>query len=607
MKNQNPGGNPSCNFPFAKKGRLHLMLLTITLLAVETTGLRAQQLFRPGLNQRIDPALEQQVQSTLRKSSRSLQLVVNNGQQGLSKDIIAYFTSGYETVFIEKDRMRVVVTEAIPDRGNKKVTRSRTEAGSHRYRSNSFTIRFQGAAMIAAAITKDPFAVKRNFITAQKGNIRSVSANAYSEITLKNIYRGIDLRLYSREDGHLEFDWVVWPGADISRIRMQFSGQQRLSLVADGGLQVHLPLGNFYLHLPESYYVTPAGKSPAPIRFRVGAGRNVSFSGLAASTSKYPLVIDPDLLWGTFFDGGNSVFDEYLYGIEYNTYNDKLYCAGAASLQVTTIYAAALSAGYDSTFAATPDVLVYALSKNGQFVTNITYLGGLDADVGTGVAITPSFIYVSGYTSSADFPVTKLADGHYPAFDSVYHGNTDGFVAVFSPSLDSLHYCSYLGGDGTDKALTVRARQDSTFYISLSSTDTLPVSSPSYIAEEADSIFAGNSEAWIASFTSFHTLRFGSYIGGGGDDLVNDFQLLSTGDVVFTGTTRNITEVNGSVASGTGQDVLFGRLDVPATGPVSFRVLEKFGGNSSDHGWGILSLGDSVSILVGQTGSFNFP
>jgi len=52
---------------------------------------------------------------------------------------------------------------------------------------------------------------------------------------------------------------------------------------------------------------------------------------------------------------------------------------------------------------------------------------------------------------------------------------------------------------------------------------------------------------------------------------------------------------------------LFGRIHVPASGAVSFDIVEKIGGNGEDYGWGIYNLGDSVSILVGQTNSTDFP
>ena len=599
MNNQNKGGGLHSIYKTPLKSFRKYIAAIVFLFFINASYSPAQQL--PGSSTRNNnPDLEKMVRSTLRNSSRSLQLIENNGQQGLSKDVIAYFTSRYETVFIEKNRLRIVVTQE----ENNKESKPAVEKKSYRF--NSFSIEFKGAMISGQTMKKDPFETKRNYITANNGTVTSVAAASCSEIILKDIYKGIDLRLYSQQNGHLEFDWIIYPGAATSQVKMQFKGQDKLSLTKEGSLKVQMKMGSFVLHLPESYFITSSGKMAVPARFSIGKGQVVSFKGVPA-TSKYPLVIDPDLLWGTFFDGANTNFDEYLYGIDYNSNNDKIYCSGAASLQVSTLYAAALSTAYDSTFEATPDVLAYAISKDGQFVTNITYLGGAGADVGVGVSSTASFVYFSGYTASADFPVTKAANGNFEAFDTTYHGNTDGFIAIFNPDLDKLFYCSYLGSDGTDKALTVRAVQDSVYYISLSSADTLSDTSPNYIVNAADSSMSGNSEAWIGKFSGFSLLDFGTYVGGTSDDIINDFQVLSDSDVVFAGSTRNITEVNETIANGSGTDALYGRINVPSAGPVTFDILDKFGGSGTDNAWGILALGDSVSVLTGQTSSNGFP
>ena len=326
------------------------------------------------------------------------------------------------------------------------------------------------------------------------------------------------------------------------------------------------------------------------------------------SLSQYPLVIDPDLLWGTFIDGGDSNYDEYLYAIQFDFTNQLLYCAGVVNIQVGTSYIAALSGAYEGSFNAMTDAIIYALTKNGAAIQYITYLGGSDADLAIGISLSPSFVYVCGYTASADLPVTTAAAGKWPAFDSVYNLNTDGFVAVFNPQLSDLVYCSYLGGPGIDQALTIRAVADSTFYLSLNGTDVLSVAAPDYLLNAADNIFDGTSEAWIGKFSSFNNLNFGTYVGGNSSDLINDFQVLSDGDVVFTGNTRNIDEVNASIPdNGAGQEAVYGRINVPALGPVNFDIIDKIGGSGSEYAWGIYNLGDSVSVIVGETNSNDFP
>ncbi len=612
MKNQNHGGR-SFDFTALTMPRLFKICVNISVffLCSGSYGQQSPGEKKTGITTGLNAELEKTVRNTLKQNNQKLQLIENNGQSGLPGEVVAYFSSYNEMVFIEKNRLRVIVIESArnaADKINRDNKRVASDITYKNYHYNSFSILFKGSRGFSGIARTKPFATKRNFVSSNSiDGKKSISAVSYAEITLKNVYDGIDLRLYSQADGHLEFDWIVWPGADADKIKMEFDGQKSLELSANGSVSVRLGLGTFNMRLPESYYITPTGKQNVNAKFCRTGKNEIHFRGFDKKFKKYPLVIDPDLLWGTFFDGANTNFDEYLYGIEYNYSKELIYCAGAASLQVSTAYAAALSLAYDSTFAAAPDALIYALTKDGQFIQHITYLGGTGADVAIGVSLSNSFVYVCGYTSSADFPITKAADGRFPAFDSVYHGSNEGFIAIFSLDLADLSYCSYLGGDGNDKALTVRAIADSSFYISLSATDTLPVS-PNYVINEADSVFDGNSEAWVGKFSSFSSLNFGTYVGGNNDDLINDFQVLSNGDIVFAGNTKNITEVNAYIPNnGSGQEAMFGRIHFPATGPAIFVIIDKIGGSNNDYGWGIYSLGDSVSIMVGQTNSNNFP
>jgi|GEM_PF-1812157 len=579
------------SFPFVSKGQ----------------SLNNNKLFS---SQQLPPDLENTVRNTLKQSSLKLQLIENDGQMGLPENVVTYFSSCDQTVFIEKDRLRVVIAKPVEeDKEAQNVNdKSSINARTKNYRYNVFNILFEGSRGFTDFQKVKRFQTRRNFISAgsQQHNVTNVAS--YGEIILKNVYPGIDLRLYSQETAQMEFDWIIAPNANASLIKMKFEGQNNLSINSKGDLEILLGMGKFNLRLPESYYVTPTGKQSASIRFRLSSNNEIQFKGLEKKQGKYPLVIDPDLLWGTFFDGGNANFDEYLYAVDFNNTNHLLYCAGAANRPVSNTYAAALNNSYDSSFTAMQDGFVYAITKDGQTIEYITYLGGTDNDVAVGLSVNSSYVYVSGHTASPDFPITKAANGQIEAFDTAYHGGNDGFVAIFNLALNTLIYSSYVGSPGDDKALTIRAMSDNSYYVSLSCADTLSQTATNYLVGAADNTFAGTADAWIGKFTSFNSLSFGTYIGGNGFDLVNDFQVLSNGDVVFVGNTFGITEINATVPNDAfGRDVLFGRISVPASGPVSFSLMEKIGGTGEDFGWGITTLGDSISLLVGQTNSSDFP
>ncbi|MGQ9863634.1 MAG: DUF7948 domain-containing protein [Bacteroidia bacterium] len=55
------------------------------------------------------------------------------------------------------------------------------------------------------------------------------------EVTLQNIYQGIDLRYYS-DQGRLRFDYIVHPGADPSQITFTFHGTPSVYTTPEGNL-----------------------------------------------------------------------------------------------------------------------------------------------------------------------------------------------------------------------------------------------------------------------------------------------------------------------------------------------------------------------------------
>ncbi|MCX6831735.1 MAG: SBBP repeat-containing protein, partial [candidate division Zixibacteria bacterium] len=89
------------------------------------------------------------------------------------------------------------------------------------------------------------------------------------------------------------------------------------------------------------------------------------------------------------------------------------------------------------------DVFVTKLSSSGNSLIYSTYLGGGNYDVGWGIGVDGSgYAYVTGYTSSSDFPTLNPYQTD--------QGVEDVFVTKFSSSGNSLIYSTYLGGGDGD-------------------------------------------------------------------------------------------------------------------------------------------------------------
>jgi hypothetical protein len=90
------------------------------------------------------------------------------------------------------------------------------------------------------------------------------------------------------------------------------------------------------------------------------------------------------------------------------------------------------------------DGFVAWLNAGGSRLEYGTYLGGSRSDAAATVALAPdgSVVYVGGYTSSPDFPITGSAAQRQ------LNGLSNGFLSAIDVRSDQLLYCTYLAGTG---------------------------------------------------------------------------------------------------------------------------------------------------------------
>ncbi len=100
------------------------------------------------------------------------------------------------------------------------------------------------------------------------------------------------------------------------------------------------------------------------------------------------------------------------------------------------------------------DCFVSKLNATGSTLLYSTYLGGSDSDRGIGIAVDNSEnAYVTGETSSADFPVTDNG------FDITFNGGEDIFITKINTNASgptaSLSSSTYVGGSGDEAGFAI--------------------------------------------------------------------------------------------------------------------------------------------------------
>jgi hypothetical protein len=169
------------------------------------------------------------------------------------------------------------------------------------------------------------------------------------------------------------------------------------------------------------------------------------------------------------------------------------------------------------------DGFVSKLSVSGNTMLFSTYLGGRGGSAGApeevnGLAVgLLGNVIVAGITSSANFPVTA------GAFQTIFGGETDGFIAQFSGA-GLLLQSTYLGGSESDGINAIALDFHGTPYVTgFTISEDFPMQAPLQSAK------AGSENAFVAKLdTTLSSAIFSTYLGGSGNDAGNaiavDFQ-----------------------------------------------------------------------------------
>jgi beta-propeller repeat-containing protein len=168
---------------------------------------------------------------------------------------------------------------------------------------------------------------------------------------------------------------------------------------------------------------------------------------------------------------------------------------------------------FQPTFGGGPnDAWAAKLNKTGTALVYSTYLGGEgEEDVFDLTTDRSGSAYIPGQTSSTDFPVTP------GAFQTTFQGgDLDGYLTKLNPTGTRAVYSTYLGGSDFDITGTVRVDRRGVAHVAgaTGSTD-FPVTSGAIQGTYG----GGPADAFLVLLSrNGSRLRFGSYLGGSGED-----------------------------------------------------------------------------------------
>ena len=409
--------------------------------------------------------------------------------------------------------------------------------------SSRVDVLFEGSNMINEILPSGKIDYYENYYLEGCGVEGVTSVQAFQSLLIKNIYSGIDWRIYI--DGNkFKYDFIVHQGADPASIKLKYLGADNIILDQNGNLEIQTPHGSFMENKP--YTFEQKTKKEITSEYQL-IGNRVSFK-----TGNYSgtMVIDPEIEWCTYYGG---TFEDWIGQITLDENNNVLMVGQTSSISnvaTTGAHQVNYSGGlYDG--------LIVLFDEQGVRKW-ATYYGGSGTDVFAAVQYYKQEFILAGITSSK----TNIAT---PGANQTVHGGgvSDCFLAKFDQQGLRL-WASYFGGDDLDG--TYPGYPSEPFLdISLDLDGNIfmcgPTASQFGIATQGTHsplYNGGKCDGFVVKFNNIGNKLWGTYLGGLEDDDLYGIDIDQDNNIVVCGETNS---PDGIATSGTHQTIFSGDFD----------------------------------------------
>ena len=467
----------------------------------------------------------------------------------------------------------------------------------------------------------------------------------FQKVAYAEVYPGISLVYYGK-GSDLEYDLVVAPGADPSRIAFDFDGAEQLTVDAATGALVITAAGGAKMSQGKPLIYQEVDG----IRRAVSGGFTATGNRAGFSVGDYdhsrPLVIDPAII----------TYSTYLAGED----NDRVHAIAADADGNAYAVGWTISELFPTKNAYQPgqnndseEAFITKLNPDGTALIWSTYLGGgsgidpcgecgINAFEGAyGVALDSARnVYVTGFTYSDDFP-TYLA--MQPHLSDALTGEADSFITKLNAAGDQLVFSTYFGGaDGIDVGRGIALDSKNNVYVTgYTNSFAFPTTNP--IQGEIDrrtSHFHTSQEGldgYLAKIDASGRFRiYSTYIGGDQNDVALGVAVDRDGNAYVTGWTDSTepTPIPSATpdpstspfptptpassrfpttdqavqkdpgGSGSTRDAFVTKVNAAGT---EYLYSTFLGGSGSDVAWGIALGSDGSAYVTGYTNSRIIP
>jgi Beta-propeller repeat/Abnormal spindle-like microcephaly-assoc'd, ASPM-SPD-2-Hydin len=461
-----------------------------------------------------------------------------------------------------------------------------------------------GANPLAVADGIEPFAARSNYIRGNDPNKWRTNVPEYGRVRYQQLYPGIDLTFYGNQR-RVEYDFVVAPGANPNTIRLQFHGMDHMRLDRSGELRLQTAAGEVHLDRPVIYQENADG-SHAPVQGSFAIAKNEIIFKVGDYDKARPLVIDPVVQFATFLGGSNNE-NNFADG-KSGSYLSAIAIGPDQSIYVTGITSSSdfptTTGAYQSTYTSGNTMFVTKFNPSGTGVAYSTYLGGTGGDTPDGIAIDSL-----GFAYIAGSTQSSNFPVTAGAIQSARLSSNTGFVTKLSQAGNSLIFSTYLGGTFVTELTGIAVDLAGHVYVTGLDNKGFPTTTGAF-----QTTVPGQENVVVAELQNDgKSLLYATYIGGEKVDIPRGIVIDSTGNAYIGGYTTStafpIVPTSGALQKTIGNtdgtpDGFVVKLNPTGTGLVYSTYL---GGSALDQVNAIAVDSSGSAYVAGQTSSTNFP
>lgn len=431
---------------------------------------------------------------------------INGGFLSLNEDGFAFHFINYQQVNEQHHQRRL---SQFAESGHESVEE---QCVDNWYTSLSF-LGIQSVKPIASGRSNEYY----NYFLGSDTKRWASEAYAYESVLYPEIYKGIDLRIYSAGP-NAKYDWIVKAGEDPSKIKWQYKGFDSL-VIKSGSVYATTAIADVIERKPYAYQDKSGFRIEVPVVF-VLEGDVLRYHFPEGYDACFDLVIDPLLIFSTYSGATADNWGSTATPGERGT----LYSSGVVRDNYISNTGQSISGrlsktegSFQTSNAGGYDVAVFKYDSAGVNLLYATYLGGLQSDSPHSLLVNNNNeLLIFGTTSSGNFPTSTNA------YDKVFNGGTSINASTFGYAFGSDMFISRLSADGKQLLAST--------YVGGSGNDGLNIFSSSLVKnygdeQRGDIIVDEADNVYVASVTASGNFPFGngfenSYQGGVSDGVV---------------------------------------------------------------------------------------